>query len=74
MGDYGKARRMEVFMVHYRDRDGVTHRRRVVAVDEGAAKRRTEVLEGPGSVERVEPAPSADKIRPLGGAVGPYKG
>ena len=56
---------MRVYMVHYKDKAGITQRVRVAALTMEAAKRRVELREGAGCVESVEAATSADKIKPL---------
>ncbi len=56
---------MRVYMVHYKDKAGVTQRVRVAALTREAAKRRVENREGVGCVKSIEVATSAEKIRPL---------
>ena len=61
----GGRTEVRVYMVHYKDKAGVTQRVRVVALTREAAKRRVENREGVGCVKSIEAATSAEKIKPL---------
>jgi hypothetical protein len=56
---------LRVYTVHYKDKDGVTHRVQMAALTAESAKRRVEGRPGVVHVESVEVGTAADKIRPL---------
>ena len=45
---------LKIFMVHYKDKGGVTQRVRARGISEDAVKKRFEVFYGKGNVEKVE--------------------
>ena len=58
---------LEVFIVHYRDTKGTTHKKRIGAFTEDDARRSVELFYGPDCIDLIVPAEEEDgaKIRPL---------